>query len=106
MAQDEKAKQIQSVFGQVSFNFETFSSIYKKIHENPELGEHEGDTAALVVDQLKGLGFEVKSDIGGHGVVGIHCNGDGPTILLRADMVCQSLLMSHCYFFVSKSGVC
>jgi len=35
---------------------------------------------------LKKIGFEVSTGIGGHGVVGVLKNGDGPTVLVRTDL--------------------
>lgn len=57
------------------------------IHQNPELGNRETRTAAIVAKHLKSLGFEVKINIAVTGVVGI-LKGDkpGPVIALRADM--------------------
>jgi len=43
-------------------------------------------TAKIVADELKTLGFEVKTGIGKTGVVGILKNGDGPVVMYRADM--------------------
>ena len=36
--------------------------------------------------ELKALGFDVTTKVGGHGVVGVLKNGAGPTVLVRADM--------------------
>ena len=36
--------------------------------------------------ELKALGFEVTEKVGGTGVVGVLKNGEGPTVLVRADM--------------------
>jgi amidohydrolase len=56
-------------------------------HQNPELGNRETRTAAIVAKHLKSLGFEVKTGIGITGVVGILKGGQpGPVIALRADM--------------------
>jgi len=57
------------------------------IHQNPELGNRETRTAALVAKHLKSLGMEVKTNVAITGVVGI-LKGDkpGPVIGLRADM--------------------
>ncbi|KAL4806384.1 hypothetical protein BDV18DRAFT_168516 [Aspergillus unguis] len=63
-----------------------YESIYKEIHSNPELSGEEEETAARVVENLKRIGFEVHAKIGGHGVAAVLRNGDGPTVLLRADM--------------------
>ena len=57
------------------------------IHQNPELGNRETRTAALIAKHLKSLGIEVKTGVGITGVVGI-LRGDkpGPVVALRADM--------------------
>ena len=61
-------------------------AIYKDLHQNPELPLQEIRTAGIVAKQLTEAGFEVKEKVGGTGVVGILKNGEGPTIMLRADM--------------------
>ncbi len=61
-------------------------AIFKDIHQNPELGFMEVRTAKIVADALGGLGYTVKTGIGKTGVVGIMQNGDGPTVMYRADM--------------------
>jgi amidohydrolase len=60
--------------------------IFKDIHQNPELAFMETRTAGLVADELRALGYEVKTGIGQTGVVGILRNGDGPTVMYRGDM--------------------
>lgn len=59
---------------------------YRHLHQHPELSHQEQQTAAAVADRLRGSGYEVTEGIGGTGVVGILRNGDGPSVLLRADM--------------------
>ena len=59
---------------------------YQDLHRHPELSFQEHRTAGLVSDRLTELGYEVQAGIGGTGVVGILRNGDGPTVLARADM--------------------
>jgi hippurate hydrolase len=61
-------------------------SLYKDIHSHPELSMQEVRTAGLVADMLKKNGYEVFPGIGKTGVVGILRNGQGPTVMLRADM--------------------
>ena len=57
------------------------------LHQNPELGNMEVKTAALVADQLKALGIEVRTQVGKTGVVGVLKGGlPGPVVALRADM--------------------
>ena len=56
-------------------------------HQNPELGNREARTAAIVAKHLQSLGFDVKTNVAYTGVVGI-LKGDkpGPVIALRADI--------------------
>ena len=61
-------------------------AVYKDIHAHPELSMHETRTAQIAADHLKANGFEVTPGVGKTGVVGILRNGDGPTVMLRADM--------------------
>ena len=57
------------------------------IHRHPELSGSEKRTAGLVADHLSGLGFDVSTGVGGHGVVGILRGGrPGPLVAFRADM--------------------
>jgi len=60
----------------------------RDIHQHPELGNREFETARKIVEHLEGLGFdEVRTGIAHTGVVGILKGGrPGPTIALRADM--------------------
>jgi amidohydrolase len=62
------------------------TGIFKDIHQHPELGFMETRTSAIVAKELKALGFEVKTQIGKTGVVGIFHNGPGPIVMYRADM--------------------
>jgi amidohydrolase len=66
-------------------------NVFMDIHENPELGFMETRTAAIVANELKSLGYEVMTGIGKTGVVGILKNGDGPIVMYRADMDCNSV---------------
>ncbi len=59
---------------------------YVDLHQHPELSLHEERTAAKVAGRLESLGYKVTTGIGGHGVVGVMKNGEGPTVLIRGDM--------------------
>ena len=61
-------------------------NVYKDIHAHPELGFLEVRTAKIVADALTELGYDVTTGIGKTGVVGVLKNGDGPVLMLRADM--------------------
>ena len=60
--------------------------IYKDIHRHPELSMQEKRTSQIAADYLKKYNWDVTPNIGGTGVVGLLKNGDGPTVMLRADM--------------------
>ncbi|TWP33804.1 amidohydrolase [Leekyejoonella antrihumi] len=62
------------------------SARYRDLHAHPELSMQETRTAGIVGDQLREQGWEVTEHVGVTGVVGVLRHGDGPTVLLRADM--------------------
>jgi hippurate hydrolase len=59
---------------------------YEDLHQNPELSLMEFKTAEKMAKRLTDLGFEVTTNVGGNGVVGVFRNGKGKTIMLRTDM--------------------
>jgi amidohydrolase len=71
--------QIDAVYPQVE-------ALYLDLHRNPELSYHEEKTAAKIADQLRKLGYEVTTGVGGTGVVGVFKNGAGPVVMLRAEL--------------------
>jgi len=80
--------------------------LYKHFHQNPELSFLESESAKRMTAELEGLGFtvtqgvgdgwtrkkakadagEIRDGVGGYGFVAIMENGDGPTLMIRADM--------------------
>ena len=60
--------------------------LYKDVHSHPELSMQETRTAGLAAGHLRAAGYEVTTGVGQTGVVGVLRNGDGPTVMLRADM--------------------
>jgi len=61
-------------------------ALYKDLHAHPELSFAEHRTAGIAAERLDAAGFTVSTGIGGTGVAGVLRNGDGPAVLLRADM--------------------
>ena len=61
-------------------------ALYKDLHAHPELSFAEHRTAGIAAERLDAAGFTVTTGIGGTGVAGVLRNGDGPAVLLRADM--------------------
>ena len=61
-------------------------TLYKDVHAHPELSMQETRTAGIAAGRLRDAGFGVTTGVGNTGVVGVLHNGDGPTVMLRADM--------------------
>src|SRR5438094_6539836 len=81
----EKA-QAQNVRANLGMLLPDLESVYKDIHSHPELSMQENRTAGIAAHRLHAAGYEVTTGVGKTGVVGVLRNGDGPTIMLRADM--------------------
>jgi hippurate hydrolase len=60
--------------------------LYRDLHARPELSRREERTALAVAGRLRELGYDVREHVGGTGVVATLRNGDGATVLMRADM--------------------
>ncbi|MDZ7628568.1 MAG: amidohydrolase [Parvularculaceae bacterium] len=90
----------------VAADYPTVYELYKRFHQNPELSFKESQSARIMANELKALGFAVttglgdawtkaraKADagkvndgVGGYGLVAVMKNGEGPVLMLRADM--------------------
>jgi hippurate hydrolase len=62
------------------------AALFVDLHRNPELSFKENRTAKILAKELRSAGATVTEGVGGTGVVGVMRNGEGPTVLLRADM--------------------
>lgn len=59
----------------------------RDLHKNPEVSGQERRTARKVSKRLEALGYDVRKNIGGHGVVAVMKGGQpGPVVAFRADM--------------------
>ena len=65
---------------------EYLDALFDHFHRNPELSLVEFKTAARMARELRAVGFDVNEGVGGTGLVAIMVNGDGPTVMMRADM--------------------
>jgi amidohydrolase len=83
MDRDTATEEILSGLNDIRAWHEDF---YRDVHSNPELSHQEHRTAAAVAGRLRASGYDVHTDVGGTGVVALLQNGDGPAVLLRADM--------------------
>jgi hippurate hydrolase len=61
-------------------------AMFADFHRNPELSFKENRTARILAKALRSEGATVTEGVGGTGVVAVMRNGDGPTVLIRADM--------------------
>jgi len=60
--------------------------LFEHFHRTPELSTVETKTAARMAEELRAAGFEVTEGVGGTGLVAMMENGDGPLVMMRADM--------------------
>jgi len=67
-------------------NLDSLSELYIDLHTNPELSFQEKETAARIANEWQSAGYRVTQNVGGHGVVAIMENGEGPVVMLRTDL--------------------
>ena len=60
--------------------------LYKELHANPELSYQEFETSKKLASVLENIGYQVTRNVGGNGIVALLENGDGNTVMFRADM--------------------
>jgi amidohydrolase len=65
---------------------EHLDDLFVHFHRNPELSFQESKTAARLAAELRDAGFTVTEGVGGTGIVAIMENGEGPLVMMRADM--------------------
>ncbi|KPI38824.1 putative amidohydrolase YhaA [Cyphellophora attinorum] len=82
-----------------------YEDLYKHLHQNPELSNQEKQTAATIESRLRKLSpdLEVKTNIGGYGIIAVLRNGPGTTILLRADFDALPVLEKTGLPYASKA---
>jgi hippurate hydrolase len=76
----------EAVKARIDAEYDSLVSLYKHIHTHPELSRQEAATAAKLAQEMSALGFEVTTKVGGHGLVCLYKNGEGPTVLVRTDL--------------------
>ena len=82
----EKQKRPGNILANLNSLLPELESVYKDLHSHPELSMQENRTARIAADRLRAADYEVATGVGKTGVVGLLRNGDGPIIMLRADM--------------------
>ena len=77
--------------------------LYRHLHSNPELSLHEKETAERMAKELRAVGAEVTTGVGGYGVVGVLKNGEGKRLLIRTDMDALPIVEQTKLPFASKA---
>ena len=95
-------KYVLSVQERIDAEAPELEKLYQTLHANPELSLMEEQSSARMAKELQQLGFTVTTKVGGHGVVGVLKNGDGPTVLVRADMDALPIIESTGLPYASK----
>jgi amidohydrolase len=62
------------------------TALYRHLHAHPELSFQETETAKRMAQEFRSIGFEVTEGVGQTGLFAVYRNGEGPTVMLRADM--------------------
>lgn len=77
---------LQNIEEKVDQDYKYLFDLYKHYHQHPELSFKEENTSKRMAEELQKIGYEVSTNFGGYGVVGVLKNGEGPTVMVRADM--------------------
>ncbi|SEB44071.1 M20 family metallopeptidase [Paenibacillus sp. GP183] len=87
--------------------FEEMVGWRRYLHQHPELSFQEERTAAFIADHLTSWGIEVRTNVGGHGLVGyLKGNHPGPVVALRADIDALPIQDEKlCEYTSKKAGV-
>lgn len=72
--------------GEVDAVYPEVEALYFNLHQHPELGFQEVQTAAKLAEPVRRLGYDVTTGVGRTGIVAVMKNGPGPTIMLRTEL--------------------
>jgi amidohydrolase len=86
MAEHRDRNGVSAVLAGMGELLPRLAALYQDVHAHPELSMQETRTAGIAADGLRKAGYEVTTGVGKTGAVGLLRNGDGPTVMLRADM--------------------
>ena len=86
VAVSASAQSTQNLKTQIDGVYPAAEELYIQLHKTPELSLKETATAARIAAELKQIGYEVTTGVGGTGVVAIMRNGAGPTVMLRTEL--------------------
>jgi len=76
-----------SLRGSIASDYDdNLDTLFLHFHQNPELSHFEFKTSMRLAAEISALGYEVTEGVGGTGIVAVMKNGQGPTVMIRADM--------------------
>ncbi len=71
---------------EIEQHYEDMVAIRRHMHMHPEVSFEEENTKRYIYEQIKDLGFDIRQDVGGNGIVArLHVSEDYKTVGLRAD---------------------
>ena len=85
-AQSDSAPWVSPSLTEVNAIYPDIEALYMDLHQNPELGFQETQTAAKLAERVRALGFDVTTGVGRTGIVAVMSNGEGPTVMLRTEL--------------------
>ncbi len=91
---------VEALSREASNIFPQLIALRRDLHKHPELSGEEARTAGIVAGYLERLGLEVKTGVGGYGVVGLlHGSKHEPVVAYRADMdaINEEIFEDHAY---------
>jgi amidohydrolase len=77
------AQELRQAIGR---DMDDLMTLYRDLHQHPELSMQETRSAARMAAEARRAGFTVTTGVGGTGVVAVLENGPGPVLMIRADM--------------------
>jgi amidohydrolase len=77
---------LNKLYGELENNYNELIAWRRHLHQHPELSFEEKNTSTFIAEQLKSFDIEVRTNVGGNGVLGFLQGGEpGRTIAFRAD---------------------
>jgi len=78
---------VEDLRGSIAADYDNnLEELFHHFHQNPELSHFEIETSKRLAAEISALGYEVTEGVGGTGIVAVMKNGQGPTVMIRADM--------------------
>ncbi|HUU75716.1 MAG TPA: amidohydrolase, partial [Methanoregulaceae archaeon] len=80
------ANLVEEIRNTIEGELPSLEALYRHFHAHPELSGREEKTSERLEEEISLAGFATVRGIGGYGVVGVLSSGEGPVVMIRADM--------------------